>query len=136
MDAESVINHSFADDRLHIFFTRTARDFSDNLVVHKVYFGKDSNDQELVIIQTLGGPSNSNLVRAIFESLADALKSQLRRGGVVTGDLARFRLTGSDLTGSDLTGSDLTGSTLTGSALTGSALTGSTPIKVATSLEA
>ena len=51
---------------------------------------------------------------------------------MVTGDLARFRLTGSDLTGSDLTGSDLTGSDLTGSALTGSALTGSIPIKVAT----
>lgn len=79
MNAESVINHSFADDRLHIFFTRTARDFSDDLVVHKVYFGKDSNDQELVIIRALGGPSNSNLVRAIFGSLADALKSQVRK---------------------------------------------------------
>ena len=46
---------------------------------------------------------------------------------MVTGDLARFRLTGSALTGSALTGS-----ALTGSALTGSALVGSAPTKVAT----
>lgn len=74
MNAESVINHSFTHDRLHIFFALTARDFSDNLVVQKVYFGKDSNDQELVIIRALGGPSNNNRVGAIFGSLADALK--------------------------------------------------------------
>lgn len=74
MNAKSVINHSFADDRLHIFFTLTARDFSDNLVVQKVYFGKDSNDQELMIIRAVGGPSNNNL-----GSLADALKSQVRK---------------------------------------------------------
>lgn len=79
MNAESVINHSFADDRLHIFFTLTARDFSDDLVVQKVYFSKYSNDQELVIIRAFGGPSNSNLVSAIFRSLADALKSQVRQ---------------------------------------------------------
>ena len=79
MNAQSVIDHSLADDRLHISFAATARDLSDNLVIHKVYFRKDSNNQELVVIWALGGFSNNNPVRANFGRLTDILIIEVRK---------------------------------------------------------
>jgi hypothetical protein len=64
---------------LHIFFALTARDLSDNLVVQKVYFGKDPNDQELVVIWALGGSSNNDPVRTVSRRTADVLWRQVRK---------------------------------------------------------
>jgi hypothetical protein len=50
INAEDFINHRFANNRSHIFFALTTRDLPNNLIIQEVYFSKDSNNQELVII--------------------------------------------------------------------------------------
>lgn len=79
MKADEFVNHSFADDRSHVLFTLTTRDLSDNLVVQKINFSKDSNDQELVIIRALGGSSNNDLARTLSGRPDDVLRRQVRR---------------------------------------------------------
>jgi hypothetical protein len=79
MIAEDFINHRFADDRSHVFFALTARDLPDNLVIQEVYFSKDSNDQELVIIWALASSSNDDLVRTLSGRPADVLRRQVKK---------------------------------------------------------